>query len=83
MRPRHCYDDKDSQVYNDLSWIELWIEAQLDQLPISIQKKVCDKYSDIYLKLTTDEERGARFRANSWLRKTVAKYKVINQEGLF
>ena len=79
MRPRHCYDDKDSQVYNDLSWIE----SQIDQLPISIQKKVAEKYSDIYLKLTTDEERGARFRANSWLRKTVAKYKVINQEGLF
>ena len=79
MRPRHCYDDKDSQVYNDLSWIE----SQIDQLPISIQKKVAEKYSDIYLKLTTDEERGVRFRANSWLRKTVAKYKVINQEGLF
>tara|TARA_R110000851_G_scaffold321445_1_gene486888 strand:+ start:706 stop:945 length:240 start_codon:yes stop_codon:yes gene_type:complete len=79
MRPRHCYDDKDSQVYNDLSWIE----SQIDQLPISIQKKVAEKYSDIYLKLTTDEERGARFRANSWLRKTVDKYKVTNQEGLF
>jgi len=79
MRPRHCYDDEDSQVYNDLSWIE----SQIDQLPISIQKKVAEKYSDIYLKLTTDEERGVRFRANSWLRKTVAKYKVTNQEGLF
>tara|TARA_R110000823_G_C15666101_1_gene472618 strand:- start:47 stop:286 length:240 start_codon:yes stop_codon:yes gene_type:complete len=79
MLPRHHYSDEDSTAYND----SLWIEAQLDQLPISIQKKVCDKYSDIYLKLTTDEERGARFRANSWLRKTVAKYKVINQEGLF
>ncbi len=79
MRPRHCYDDKDSQVYNDLSWIE----SQLDQLPISIQKKVAEKYSDIYLKLTTVDSNKARFRCNSWLRKTVAKYKVINQEGLF
>ena len=79
MRPKHCYDDEDSQVYNDLSWIE----SQIDQLPISIQKKVAEKYSDIYLKLTTNEEKGVRFRANSWLRKTVAKYKVINQEGLF
>ena len=79
MRPRHCYDDKDSQVYNDLSWIE----SQLDQLPISIQKKVAEKYSDIYLKLTTVDSNKARFRCNSWLRKTVAKYKVTDQEGLF
>ena len=77
MLPKHHYSDKDSTAYND----SLWIEAQLDQLPISIQKKVCNKYSDIYLQLTTDEERGVRFRANSWLRKTVAKYKVINQDG--
>ena len=79
MRPKHCYDDKDSQVYNDLSWIE----SQLDQLPIYIQKKVAEKYSDIYLKLTTVDSNKARFRCNSWLRKTVAKYKVTDQEGLF
>tara|TARA_R110000803_G_C11892255_1_gene311065 strand:+ start:90 stop:329 length:240 start_codon:yes stop_codon:yes gene_type:complete len=79
MIPKHHYSAEDGPTYNDTGWIE----AQLDQLPISIQKKVAEKYSDIYLKLTTDEEKGVRFRANSWLRKTVAKYKVINQEGLF
>ena len=77
MRPKHCYDDEDSTLYNDLEWVQ----AQLDQLPISMQKKVCNKYSDIYLQLTTEEDAKARFRSNSWLRKTVAKYKVINQDG--
>ena len=79
MIPKHHYSAEDGPTYNDT----VWIEAQLDMLPISIQKKVAEKYSDIYLKLTTDEEKGARFRANSWLRKTVDKYKVTNQEGLF
>ena len=52
-------------------------------LPISMQKKVSNKYSDIYLKLTNEKDRKARFRSNSWLRKTVDKYKVTNKEGLF
>jgi len=52
-------------------------------LPISMQKKVAKRYSDIYLKLTTEEDRKARFRANTWLRNTVSKNKVTNKEGLF
>ena len=77
MIPKYHYSAEDGPTYNDTNWIE----AQLDMLPINIQKKVCNKYSDIYLQLTTDEERGVRFRCNTWLRKTVAKYKVINQDG--
>ena len=77
MLPRHHYSDKDSTLYND----SLWLESQLDQLPISIQKKVCERYSGIYSQLTNEEDTKARFRCNSWLRKTVAKYKVTNQDG--
>tara|TARA_R110000744_G_scaffold47228_1_gene104066 strand:+ start:234 stop:473 length:240 start_codon:yes stop_codon:yes gene_type:complete len=79
MIPKHHYSAEDGPTYNDTGWIE----AQLDMLPISIQKKVAEKYSDIYLKLITEGDTKARFRCNSWLRKTVAKYKVTDQEGLF
>ena len=77
MLPKHHYSDEDSTLYND----SLWLEAQLDQLPINLQKKVAERYSEVYFKLTADEERGVRFRCNSWLSKTVAKYRVINQDG--
>ena len=79
MLPKHHYSAKDSATFNDSEWIG----GQIDMLPISMQKQVTNKYSDIYLKLTTDEDRKARFRANSWLRKTVDKNKVTNKEGLF
>ena len=79
MLPKHHYSAEDGPTYNDTNWIE----AQLDMLPVSIQKQVAEKYSDIYLKLTVGEERNIRFRANSWLRLTVKKYKVTNQDGLF
>lgn len=79
MLPKHHYNFNDSAVYNDSGWIG----EQIDMLPISMQKKVANKYSDIYLKLTNEKDRKARFRSNSWLRKTVDKYKVTNKEGLF
>ena len=79
MLPKHHYNFKDSSVFNDSGWIG----EQIDMLPISMQKKVANKYSDIYLKLTNEKDRKARFRSNSWLRKTVDKYKVTNKEGLF
>ena len=79
MLPKHHYSEIDSAVFNDSEWIA----SQIDQLPISMQKKISDKYSDIYLKLTTEEDSKSRFRANTWLRLTVDKYKVINTEGYF
>ena len=79
MLPKHHYDFDDSSIFNDSDWIS----EQIDMLPISMQKKVASKYSDIYLKLTTEQDKKARFRSNSWLRKTVDKYKVINNEGYF
>lgn len=79
MLPRHHYSSKDSAVYNDSDWIS----EQIDMLPISMQMKAANKYSDIYLKLTNEQDRKARFRSNSWLRKTVDKYKVTNKEGYF
>jgi len=79
MLPKHHYNFKDSSVFNDSDWIS----GQIDMLPISMQKKVANKYSDIYLKLTNEKDKKARFRSNSWLRKTVDKYKVTNKEGLF
>lgn len=79
MLPKHHYDINDSSIFNDSDWIS----EQIDMLPISMQKKVASKYSDIYLKLTTEKDKKARFRSNSWLRKTVDKYKVTNKEGYF
>jgi hypothetical protein len=79
MLPKHHYSAKDSATFNDSEWIG----GQIDQLPISMQKKVAVKYSDIYLKLTTEEDKKARYRANTWLRKTVDKNKVTNKVGLF
>jgi len=79
MLPKHHYSVKDSAVFNDSNWIS----EQIDKLPISMQKKVSSKYSDIYLKLTTEEDRKARFRANTWLRLTVNKNKVTHKEGYF
>ena len=79
MLPKHHYDFKDSSVFNDSNWIS----EQIDQLPISMQKKVSQRYSDIYLKMNNEKDSKARFRANCWLRKTVDKNKVTNKEGLF
>ena len=79
MLPKHHYSVKDSPVFNDSNWIS----EQIDKLPIHMQKKVNDRYSDIYLKLTNEEDRKARFRSNSRLRLTVDKYKVTNKEGYF
>ena len=79
MLPKHHYNFDDSSIFNDSGWIG----EQIDMLPISMQKKVASKYSDIYLKLTNEKDKKARFRSNSWLRKTVDKYKVNNKEGLF
>ena len=70
MIPKHHYSFKDGAVYNDTAWIE----EQIDMLPISMQKEVAKRYSDIYLKLTTEEDRKARFRANTWLRQTRKGY---------
>jgi len=72
MLPKHHYDFNDNQTFNDSDWIS----GQIDQLPISVQKKVAQKYSDIYLQLSTDKDRKVRFRANTWLRAIVDKYKV-------
>lgn len=79
MLPKHHYSEKDSQVYNDSEWIE----SQIDLLPIQMQSDVAKRYSDIYLKLTSENDTKARYRANTWLRLTVDKNKVINKDGYF
>ena len=79
MLPKHHYSEKDSQVYNDSEWIG----SQIDLLPIQMQSDVANRYSDIYLKLTSENDIKARYRANTWLRLTVDKNKVINKDGYF
>mgnify|MGYP000377352717 CR=1 FL=1 len=79
MLPKHHYSEKDSQVYNDSEWIG----SQIDLLPIQMQSDVAKRYSDIYLKLTSENDTKARYRANTWLRLTVDKNKVINKDGYF
>jgi hypothetical protein len=79
MLPRHHYDKSDNQGFNDSEWIS----GQIDKLPISKQKDTAQRYSDIYLKLTTEKDKKARFKANGWLRKTVDKNKAIDTGGYF
>ncbi len=79
MLPKNHYGEKDSSTFNDSDWIA----ERLDLLPISMQKEVAQKYSDIYLKLSHEDPLKCRFRANTWLRKTVDKYKVTNKQGYF
>ena len=79
MLPKHHYSEKDSVVYNDSDWIA----GQLDHLPVTMQKKVANRYSDIYLQLTNEQDTKARFRANTWLRKVADKYGIKRQEGYF
>jgi len=79
MLPKHHYSEKDSQVYNDSEWIG----SQIDLLPIQMQSDVAKRYSDIYLKLTSENDTKARYRANTWLRLTVDKSKVNKKDGYF
>lgn len=79
MLPKHHYSEKQSTAFNDSEWIG----SQIDMLPISMQKIVSERYSDIYLKLSHEDPLKCRFRANSWLRLTVDKNKVTNKEGYF
>ena len=79
MLPKHHYSEKDSQVYNDSEWIG----SQIDLLPIQMQSDVAKRYSDIYLKLTSENDTKARYRANTWLRLTVDKNKVNKKDGYF
>ena len=80
MLPKHyCHDSENNGYTSDAKWIE----GQLDKLPIQMQKEVCDKYSDIYLKLSNEDPQKCQFRANCWLRKIVDRHGIKLQEGYF
>jgi len=70
---------KHSARYGDREFIS----EQIDLLPIAIQKKVRKRYGSIYLQLIKEDKNNARFRANSWLRATVKKYKAVDDGSLF
>ena len=80
MLPKHYCDDKANNGYTS---DQKWIEGQLDLLPIQMQKEVCDKYSDIYLQLSTEDPGKCQPRANTWLRKMVDKHRVTIKDGYF
>ena len=80
MLPKYHYDHNCSIRFNDSSWIS----EQIGLLPIALQSQVAKKYSDVYFELTTKEDKKARFRSNTWLRKTVQKYKIeIIEDGTY
>lgn len=56
-----------------------WIIEQIDKLPIGIQKDVAEKYSDIYESLKGSDLQ--RFRANTWLRMVIIKYRIETDEN--
>jgi len=60
-----------------------FISKQIDLLPISMQKKVRKRYGGIYLKLIKEDKDKCRYRANTWLRATVKKYKAVDDGSLF
>ena len=73
--PKHHFRD---ELFNGLYSDTKWINEQIGLLPIAIQNEVRKKYSDIYQQLEIEDKRYCRRRANTWLRKTVDKYKVNN-----
>ena len=80
MLPKNYYKDEEN---NGFTSDADWIMAQLDMLPIHMQKEVSEKYSDIYLQLSNEDPGKCQPRANTWLRKTVDKNKIKVTEGLF
>lgn len=69
--PKNFYNGgANGEKYGDRQWI---IE-QIDKLPIGMQDKVKERYSDIFESLNGEENQ--RFRANTWLRMTVKKHEV-------
>lgn len=80
MLPKYFCDDKENNGYTSDAQ---WIQGQLDMLPIHMQKDVCNKYSDIYLRLSAEDPAKCQPRANTWLRRTVDKNKVKKTEGYF
>ena len=71
--PKHYFKDEVFGMYSDAQWIG----GQIDLLPIAMQSQIAKKYSDIYLKLSHEDPSGCQRRANTWLRLTVKKYKIV------
>lgn len=78
MLPKHFYKD---EMFDGHYSDEKWIAGMIDLLPIALQKKIADKYSDIYLKLSNEDPKLCRRRSNTWLRLTVDKYKVVHNNN--
>ena len=54
-----------------------WISERIGLLPIAYQSDVADRYNYIYTKMVSEGDKEARSRANTWLRLTVDKHKVV------
>jgi len=67
-----------SEKFGDLEWIN----QQIDLLPIRMQKEVKARYSEIYTELCESDPLNSRFRANTWLRKNVDKFKAQTNSDL-
>ena len=82
MLPANYYHGPGNGQYGDSAFLIEW----LHKLPPKMQKPVSDRYSEIYAQLVKDDPKECRFRANCWLRKTIAKVRndiqKRNSDGL-
>jgi hypothetical protein len=85
----HCFNGFKAElkgygvVEHDSKFGDLaFINQQIDQLPITMQKEVKARYSEIYVELCEKDQQNARFRSNTWLRRVVEKNKPKNDDSL-
>ena len=80
MLPTNYYHGPDRGQYGDKPFLIEWL-SKLNKLP-KTQKQVSDRYSEIYAKLVKEDPDKCRFRANTWLRKSLTKIREdIRKKG--
>ena len=75
MVPTHYYNgEPHGPRFGDGAFLSEW----LDKLPIRKQRPVAVRYGEIYRELVQSDPGKCRYRCNCWLRKTVAKYYIVD-----
>ena len=70
MKPAYFFNGGiHGEQYGDLSFIS----EEVDKLPISRQRGMIKRYSEIYQQLISEDPKNARYRVNTYLRKRVKK----------
>lgn len=79
MLPEYYYISPHGENYGDKAFL---IET-IDQLPISRQQPISNRYSEIYSELSNSDPQNCRFRCNTWLRKQVERHKPVDDGAVF